>query len=80
MPLRIVVFTAGLIAAGAFAAQAQPVGKDVAQTGRAAGHTVADAGRSVGHATAKTARHVSHGAHRAVQLHHTHTQKHPAGA
>jgi hypothetical protein len=74
MPLRLAVFAAGLITAGAFAAQGQPIGKDLAQTGhaaaqtgRAAGHTVADTGRKAGHATAKTARSVNHGAHKVVQ-------------
>jgi hypothetical protein len=77
MPHRLTVFAVGLIAAGALAAQAQPIGKDlaqtghaVAQTGRAAGHTVADTGRKAGHATAQTARHVNHGAHQVV--HHPH--------
>ena len=67
MPFRLAIFAAGLIAAAAVAAQAQPIGKDVAhaghavaQTGRAAGHTVADTGRAAGHTVAHTGRTVGH--------------------
>ncbi|HEY1929008.1 MAG TPA: hypothetical protein VGG92_16205 [Caulobacteraceae bacterium] len=80
MPLRLAVFAAGLIAVGAVAVQAQPIGKNltksvthtassaghtVAKTGEEAGHTAAKTGRTVGHGTAQTARHVSHGTQKA---------------
>jgi hypothetical protein len=68
MSLRLTVFAAGLIAVGALAVQAQPIGKDlsnaghaVANTGRSAGHAAADTGRAAGHTVAKTGRTVGHG-------------------
>ena len=68
MTHRLAVFAAGLIAAGALAVQAQPIGKDlsnaghdVAHAGSSAGHTVAKTGSSAGHAVAKTGRTVGHG-------------------
>jgi hypothetical protein len=68
MPLRLAVFAVGLIAAGALAVQAQPIGKDlsnaghaVANTGSSVGHAAADTGRAAGHTAAKTGRTVGHG-------------------
>jgi hypothetical protein len=67
MPLRLALLAAGLTAVGALAAQAQPIGKDVAHaghavahTGQAAGHAVADTGRAAGHTVAHTGRTVGH--------------------